>query len=361
MIDDEIIQQRLTAVRAKFEEWKVDGLLIGSAANRRWLSGFTGSSGQLLVTREQAILATDARYWQQAAQEAPLFTLFKHQRTTEDAENFVWSAQVVKIGLEAQHTTLAEWHQLRKIKRINWFSLPQTLEGLRGMKTAVERQAIQAAAAITDLAMSQVNQIAKIGMTEKQLAWELEKMMREAGADSMAFPVIVASGPNSALPHYRAGERPLQAGDILLIDMGAELDGYKSDLTRTFYLGGQPSDQFKYIYELVQMAQANALTHLRPGMTSQEGDALAREVIEDAGYAEHFGHGLGHSVGLEIHESPNLTWRYEENLPTQSVLTIEPGVYLPGWGGVRIEDLIYLTDDGPILLSQCPQNPFINV
>ena len=361
MIDDEIIQQRLTTVRAKFDEWKVDGLLIGSAANRRWLSGFTGSSGQLLVTREQAILATDSRYWQQAAQEAPLFTLFKHQRTPEDAKNFIWSAQVVKLGLEAQHTTLAEWQQLRKIKGINWFSLPQTLEGLRGMKTAVERQAIQAAAAITDLAMSQVNQIAKIGMTEKQLAWELEKMMREAGADSMAFPVIVASGPNSALPHYRAGERPLQVGDILLIDMGAELNGYKSDLTRTFYLGSQPSNQFKYIYELVQLAQTNALTHLRPGMTSQEGDALAREVIEDAGYAEHFGHGLGHSVGLEIHESPNLTWRYEENLPAQSVLTIEPGIYLPGWGGVRIEDLIYLTDEGPILLSQCRQNLVINV
>lgn len=361
MISNAIIQERLTAVRAKFNEWKVDGVLIGSAANRRWLSGFTGSSGQLLITPDKAILATDARYWEQATREAPAFTLFKHQRTTEDAENFIYSVGVVKIGVEALHTTLAEWHQLRQIKRINWFSLPQTVEGLRGMKTAVELEAIKAAAAITDFAMSQVPQLVKLGMTEKQLAWELEKTMREAGADGMAFPVIVASGPNSALPHHHTGERPLQANDILLIDMGAELNGYKSDLTRTFFLGSELSEQFRHIYDLVQLAQTNALTHLRPGMTSIEGDALAREVIEDSGHAEHFGHGLGHSLGLEIHESPGLTWRYEETIPAHAVITIEPGIYLSGWGGIRIEDLIYLTDTGPQLISQCPKNPLIKV
>ena len=359
MIDQEILQERLTAVRTKLSQWKVEGVLISSAANRRWLSGFTGSSGHLLLTHEKALLATDGRYWEQAAAEAPAFTLFKHQRTKEDNENFIYSAAVVKIGVEAQHTTLAEWHQLRQIKRINWFSLPQTVEALRGVKTAVELEAIQAAAAITDLAMSQVNQIAKLGMTEKQLAWELEKIMREAGADGMAFPIIVASGPNSALPHHRTGERPLQVGDILLIDMGAERNGYKSDLTRTFYLGSEPSAQFRLLYELVQMAQTNALTHLRPGMTSKEGDALAREVIEDAGHGEHFSHGLGHSLGLEIHESPGLTWRLEETLPADATITIEPGIYLPGWGGIRIEDLIYLTADGPVLISHCPQNPLI--
>ena len=360
MISDDIIQGRLTAVRAKFDGWKVHGLLIGSAANRRWLSGFTGSAGQLLITGKQAYLATDFRYWEQATREAPAYTLFKHQRTAEDAERFIRAALVDRIGVESQHTTIAELRQLQKIKRINWFSLPETVEGLRAVKTAVEVEAIKAAAAITDYAMSQVNQIAKPGMTEKQLAWELEKMMHEAGADAIAFPVIVASGPNSALPHHRAGGRPLQAGDIVIIDMGAELNGYSSDLTRTFYLGSEPSPQFRHIYELVHLAQTNALQKLRPGMTSREGDALAREVIEDAGHKEHFGHGLGHGVGLEIHEAPALTWRYEERLPAGSVITIEPGIYLTGWGGVRIEDLIYLAEDGAHLLSQCPKNPIIN-
>jgi len=360
MISDGIIQGRLTAVRAKFDDWKVHGLLIGNAANRRWLSGFTGSSGQLLITREQAYLATDFRYWEQATREAPAYTLFKHQRTAEDGERFIRTAQVDRVGVESQHTTIAELRQLQKIKRINWFSLPETVEGLRAVKTAVEVEAIKAAAAITDYAMSQVNQIARPGMTEKQLAWELEKMMREVGADGMAFPVIVASGPNSALPHHRAGERPLQAGDIVIIDMGAELNGYSSDLTRTFYLGSEPGPQFRHIYELVHLAQTNALQKLRPGMTSKEGDALAREVIEDAGHKEHFGHGLGHGVGLEIHEAPALTWRYEERLPASSVITVEPGIYLTGWGGVRIEDLIYLAEEGPHLLSQCPKNPIIN-
>ena len=229
------------------------------------------------------------------------------------------------------------------------------------MKTAVELKAIRAAAAITDQVMSQVPQLVKLGMTEKQLAWELEKAMREAGADGLAFPLLVASGPNSALPHHHAGTRPLQADDALIIDMGAAINGYKSDLTRTFYLGQEPSPQFRRIYELIQTAQTNAITRLRPGMTSQEGDALARKVIEDAGHAQHFGHGLGHSLGLEIHESPGLTWRSEEALPAQAVITIEPGIYLPGWGGVRIEDLIYLTDEGTLKISQCPQNPIINI
>ena len=348
------------AVRARFDEWQVDGLLISHAANRRWLSGFTGSSGQLLITQEQAFLATDARYWEQATQEAPAYTLFKHQRTAEDAERFIKTAQVNRIGLEARHTTLFESRKVQRIEAINWVALSETVEGLRAVKTAVEIEAIQAAAAITDYAMAQVNQLAKPGMTEKQLAWELEKIMREAGAEAMAFPIIVASGPNSALPHYRTGDRPLQSGDTIIIDMGVELNGYCSDLTRTFYLGSEPSPQFDRIYELVHLAQKIALENLRPGMTSQEGDALAREVIEDAGHKEHFGHGLGHGVGLEIHEAPNLTWRHEEKIPAGSIITIEPGIYLTGWGGIRIEDLICLTEDGPLLLSQCPKAPLIN-
>jgi Xaa-Pro aminopeptidase len=360
MSEKQVYEERLTAVRAKFDGWKVDGLLVGSPANRRWLSGFTGSSGQLLITRDKAILATDFRYWQQATEQAPAYTLFKHQRTAEDAAQFIHAGSVRRIGIEAEHTTLTEFRALKKMTDIRWFSFSETVEDLRAVKTAVEIAAIQAAAAITDQAMAQVNNMAKPDMTEKQLAWELEKMMREAGADGMAFPVIVASGANSALPHHHSGERPLQSGDTIIIDMGAELNGYKSDLTRTFYMGAEPSEQFRYIYDIVKLAQKHALQNLRPGLTSQEGDALAREVIADAGFAEQFGHGLGHGVGLDIHESPNLTWRYAEDLPADSIITVEPGIYLPDWGGVRIEDLIHLTDNGPVCLSHCPQNPLIS-
>jgi Xaa-Pro aminopeptidase len=356
-----LYQQRLTAVRAQFPTWQVEGLLITSPANRRWLSGFTGSAGKLLITADQAIIATDFRYYQQAMAECPDFVLCQHQRTAADDEKLFGSVGASTIGLEAQHVTLAEAAKLGKVAGIEWIPLDDTVEPLRAVKTPAEVEAIRAAAAITDLAMSQVNQIAKPGMTEKQLAWELEKLMREAGADSMAFAVIVASGPNSALPHHHPGERPLQSGDTIIVDMGAELHGYKSDLSRSFYLGDTPSDKFWHVYNLVKLAQQNTLDNLRPGMTTKEGDALAREVIEDAGQAENFGHGLGHGVGIDIHEEPQLTWRTEHPIPAGSIITIEPGIYIPGWGGIRIEDLIHLTENGVTAISQCPYQPVIPI
>lgn len=359
----DVYQKRLAAVRQRFAEWEVDGLLISSPANRRWLSRFTGSAGQLLITHDKALLATDSRYWQQAAAQAPAFTLFKHRRTDEDNAAFFAEAGAAIVGVEAEHVTLAERAKLDKVENVTWVPLKETAEPLRQIKSPSEIETIRAAAAITDQAMAQVNQIARPGLSERALAWELEKMMRELGAEGMAFAVIVASGANAALPHHHPGERPLQPGDAIIVDMGARLDGYHSDMTRSFYLGDEPDEQYWSVYNLVQAAQTAVLDHIQPGMKARAVDALARDAIAASDHGDHFGHGLGHGVGLFIHEAPVLSPRAgeEETIAAGMALTIEPGIYIPGWGGVRVEDLILIIENGFDYLSHCPQTPIIPI
>ncbi len=355
-----ILDQRLAAVRDQFSDWDVDALLITTSTNRHWLSGFSGSAGTLLITREQALLATDSRYYERATAEAPAFTLFKHRRTKEDTAEMLKRANVSRIGVEASGMTLAEFTQFRQFDEIKWKPLDTTIEALRQIKSAEEIEAIRRAAAITDEAMALVNTLARPGVTERALAWELERAMRENGADAMAFPIIVASGPNSALPHHTPSDRELQAGDALTVDMGAKRDGYCSDMTRSFYLGNEPSDTFWEVYNLVLKAETAVIEQLHAGMDSAETDAIARNIISEAGHGDHFGHGLGHGVGMDIHEKPLLSPRAKDTpIAENMVVTVEPGVYLPGWGGVRIEDLVRVTPNAVDLLSFCPKIPII--
>lgn len=357
----DIHTERLTAVRQKLTQWNVDAVLITGASNRRWLSGFTGTNCQLLITPENAWLATDFRYYERARQEAPLFELFQHRRTRQDGRRFFKQAGVQRIGLEAHDVTLAQAKELRSLRTgIQWVPLAETVEPLRAVKTPEEIEKLRAAAAITDKAMARVNHLARPGISEKELAWALEKQMREDGADGLAFPVIVASGPNSALPHHQTGERRLQAGDVIIVDMGAELDGYKSDMTRTFFLG-EPDAKFWEIYNLVLAAHKAVFDQLRPGMTLRQVDAIARDLITAAGYGSQFGHGLGHGVGLDIHEAPFFSQRApaEARIQAGMAVTIEPGVYLPGWGGVRIEDFALVTKNGLERISHCPKTAVI--
>ena len=333
--DQQIYQERLTAVQSHLSQWQIDAIYITNPTNRRWLSGFTGSNGQLLITPEQAIITTDFRYYQQAAEQSPLYTLFKHERLDEDTARFFEPFKSQKIGIESNHMTLEEARKLKfTAPSVNWIYLKSTVEPLRQIKTSAEIEAIQAAAGITDQAMSLVNEIAHPGMSEKALAWELEKAMREAGADSLAFPIIVASGPNAALPHHGTSNRQLQPGDAIIIDMGAKLNGYRSDMTRTFFLGNEPTPQFIEIYELVLQAQTAVLNQARPGMKNKAIDSIARDLIGDAGHREHFGHGLGHGVGLDIHEDPFLSPRSgdDETIMAGMILTVEPGC-LHSWLG----------------------------
>jgi Xaa-Pro aminopeptidase len=351
---------RVNLLRENIGDWNVDAVLISSATNRRWLSGFTGSAGRLLITPDSAILSTDSRYWEQAGRQAPDFTLFRHRDGQNDTLDFLGNGRYPRIGFEANFMTIAELEALQRLEGITWVPLRDTAESLRQVKSDDELARITAAARITDLTVARVPLLARPGLTEKALAWELEKTMRDAGGDRPAFDIIVASGPNSALPHHHPGDRRLQAGDALIIDLGAEVDGYKSDLTRTFYLGAEPDEQFRTVYAIVLAAQEAALAGARAGLTGKDVDAMARDVIAAAGYGDDFGHGLGHAVGLDIHESPRFSRQADTGaLPAGAVMTVEPGIYLPGWGGVRIEDLIVLTEAEPRLLSTAPKDPAI--
>lgn len=356
-----IFQERITTVRQKLNEWEVDGVLITSPSNRRWLSGFTGSNGQLLVTTDKALIATDFRYYAQSGHEAPHFALFKHQRTLADTQDFLAESGAKTVGVEAKHVTLAAMFDLEAVEGVTWKPLPVTLEPLRLQKTAVEVQAIQKACAITDDVMAQVPQIAGVGMTEREVAWELEKALRQAGAEALAFDILVASGPNSALPHHHPGERRLLAGDPLIVDMGAQIDGYKSDMTRSFYLGDKASVHYFELYQLVLKAQTAVFQQAKPGMNLKEVDAIAREMLDKAGHAEHFGHGLGHGLGLDIHEDPFLSPRAsdEDIIEVGTIVTVEPGCYVPDWGGIRLEETALMTDAGLVPLTHCPKEPGI--
>ena len=362
--------ERLAAVRGQMGEWQVDGLLLSSGANYRWLSGFTGSACQLLITAERAFLGTDFRYWEQASRQAPAFELVKMGRTADltSLPQMIQQAGVKVLGVEGNQMSINQFNELQKklhedeqAEPIAIKPLNDTVEKLRHLKSTAELEAIRRAAAITDWAMAQVNELVRPGMSEKAVAWELEKMMRERGAEGMAFEVIVASGPNAALAHHRPSERPIGVGDAIVVDMGAKLDGYHSDLTRSFFVGNEPDEKFQQVYGLVLAAQTAALGGMRAGMTGKEADALARDVITAAGHGDDFGHSLGHGVGLYIHEGPNLSVLNEEPLPVGAVVTVELGVYLSGWGGVRIEDLVMVTAEGVESLSHCPKNPVIPV
>ncbi len=356
------MQSRLNLVRQRFDEWLVDGLLITSPANRRWLSGFTGSAGTLLITRDNALLATDSRYWEQAAREAPDFQLYQTRSEPDAQLNFLKQGGVTRIGFEAKHVTVADHTQLTRHKGYSFKALDTTLEPFRAIKTAAELELIRKAAQITDDTVTQFPQFAKPGITEQALAWMLEKTMREAGADRPGFDIIVASGPNSALPHHRPGARQLEPGDSIVVDLGAEVSGYRSDLTRTFYLGDTADETFWNIYQTVRDAQLAAIEGIRAGVTGKQIDSLARDLITNAGHGDHFGHGTGHSLGLEIHESPSFGVKADEVvIAAGTVMTVEPGIYLPGYGGVRIEDLVLVTDEGAEYLSHAPQSPLISI
>ena len=354
------IEQRLSSIRKEFPILNIDGLLITNPTNIRWLSGFTGSYSRLLITNEQAILGTDSRYWIQGRAEAPDYTLLKDNRRSEDTEFLLKEAGVQRVGIESCQVTIAEAETLKKIEGITWVPLNATIENLRQYKNSLEIEAISAAAAITDKAMALVPELTKAGISERELAWLLEKAMRESGADGLAFPSIIAFGPNSALPHHTPGDRTLNEEEVVLVDMGAELNGYKSDLTRSFYFG-RKNDQFQQIFDIVFAAQEKAMQGIQDGAMSDKVVLLAIDVIAERGYGDNFQHGLGHSLGLDIHEIPFLSLhRQPVELQSGMVVTVEPGIYLEDWGGVRIEDLVLITDAGFQTISRCPKLPYIS-
>jgi Xaa-Pro aminopeptidase len=346
----------------------LDAFLVSSADNRRYLSGFTGSAGLLLVTAQAARLLTDFRYVEQAAGQAPEFEVVKTAGTPWPAvAEQTRDLGVRRLGIESQDMTVDAFEHLQASLRetapdVSLVSSRGLVEGLREVKDEAEVEIIRRAVEIADRALEGVVAGVRPGVTEKEIAWRLEVAMREAGAEGLSFPTIVAAGPNGAMPHHQPDDRPIARGEPVVIDMGCRVDGYCSDMTRTVVLGAA-DDRFWEIFNLVLEAQRTCEAGLRAGMTGVQGDALARDVIARAGHADHFGHGTGHGVGLAIHEDPRLTFTAagENTLPVGTVVTVEPGVYLPGWGGVRIEDMVVVGADGCRILTTAHKRPVVEL
>jgi len=338
------IARRLQKLRQKLAEKEVDAIFISQPENRYYLSGFAGSTGYLLISQKQAVLVTDFRYIEQARQQAPDYDIFK--MTGEFAEwffNLMAGFTISKLGFESGHITFSFYRQLtnllnEKQSSLKLIPLDGVVESLRIVKEPEELELIARAVVISDEAFNRVSQNLRAGVTEKEIAWELEKSIREHGSQSVPFEVIVASGPNAALPHHQPADRAIKEGEPVLMDIGAKFNGYASDLTRTVCLG-TPDEKFRKVYDIVLGAQLTALAIMKAGMTGKEADNLARTVITEAGYADYFGHGLGHGVGFAVHEAPRLGPLSPDVLTDGMVFSVEPGIYLPGWGGVRIEDL----------------------
>ncbi len=350
---------KLQKLRQQLDEEELDGILISSPENRRYMSGFTGSAGWLLVSRDDATLATDFRYIEQAGNQAPDFNIHRIQRGLGWLPEWTAEHGVKRIGFESQDITVsvhgAFMKAVEEAENSNNPELVPTsgiVEKLRIFKDANELALLTEAIRIADEAIDEVGPRIEPGITEEAVAWELEKAMRERGAEMISFDTIVGAGPNGALPHHRADETVIKPNDAIVIDMGAKYQGYCSDLTRTFFIG-EPDDKFRKIYNIVLQAQLEAEEQVTAGMTGKECDAIARDIIADAGHGDDFGHSLGHGVGLAVHEYPHVGPTAEEDvLEDGMVFTIEPGIYLPGWGGVRIEDIVVLENGKARVISK---------
>ena len=349
---------RLDGVRERLEQLGLDALLVNSDENRRYLSGFTGSAGSLVITPRDAILATDFRYTEQAGQQAPDFRVLRIRSGMDWLMDLVKELNIQHLGFEEQHMTVSVHGNIQKalggIDSSNGISLLPTanlIENIRSVKDVQELGILARAIEISDLAFEEVFKTIRAGVTEIEVAWRLEKAMRELGAEAVSFETIVAVGPNAALPHHRPADQIIGEGEPLIIDMGARYQGYCSDLSRTLFLG-DPSDIFRKVYDTVLGAQLTAIATVEKGMTGGDADGLARTVIEEAGYGENFGHSLGHGIGLAVHEQPGVGPSSGVVLDDGMIFTIEPGIYISGWGGVRIEDVVLLEQGRARVMSK---------
>jgi len=345
--------QRQTALRRALEADGLDALLVTHLPNIRYLTGFTGSAALLLVQPDATTLITDFRYAVQAPNEAGSAAVVEiDQKSVWDRLGRLLAAVAPgALGIEAQALTVRDAERVAGLTRGRVVPTSDLVERLRAIKSPEEVAAIRAAADLAQAALAEVLPTVRPGLTELEIAAALEAALRRRGSEWHPFPTIVASGPRAALPHARTSPRTVLAGEWLLLDFGAQVDGYCADLTRTVVVGARADERQRTIYELVRTAQRRALEHLRAGMTGREADALARDVIAARGFGEAFGHSLGHGLGLEVHEAPRLAPTADAPLPLHAVVTVEPGIYLPGWGGVRLEDDAYLGPDGVVVLS----------
>ncbi|WP_210618858.1 M24 family metallopeptidase [Mammaliicoccus lentus] len=336
---------KFTNLRKVMEQKGLDAIVVLSPYNRRYLSGFTGTSGSLLITQDTKQLITDFRYIQQANSQAEGFEIINQNGPMINKINeLIQRGNYKNVGVEADLITYNEYQALNT-DEVQLSSIEGVIETIRMIKDDFEIKQIQKAADIVDETYEHILKWVKPGMTENEVNNEMEMFMRSKGATCSSFDTIVASGHRGALPHGVASNKVIEEGDMITLDFGALYEGYVSDITRTFAVG-EPKEEMKKIYNIVLESQLAALEQIKPGMTGKEADSIARDIISSYGYGEQFGHSLGHGIGLEVHEGPALSQKSDIVLEENMCITLEPGIYVEGLGGVRIEDDVLVTKNG---------------
>ncbi|WP_179946125.1 M24 family metallopeptidase [Planococcus kocurii] len=337
---------KIQKLRTEMNSRNIEALLITSSFNLRYITGFTGTAGLAIVTQEKAVFITDFRYTEQANDQVEDFVVVQAEKNlTDEAIKTVKSLAIQTLAFEQDHMTYATAMQYKSKMDIELQPVSDLVEKIRMVKTPEEITILKAAAKIADNAFEHICGFIRPGLTELEVSNELEFFMRKQGATSSSFDIIVASGLRSALPHGVATDKIIKKGDMVTLDFGALYNGYISDITRTVAVG-QPSEKMKEVYDVVLKAQELGVEKIGPGISGIEADAIARDYIKSKGYGDAFGHSTGHGIGLEVHEGPGLSFKSETILEPNMAVTVEPGIYLPGIGGVRIEDDILITESG---------------
>lgn len=344
---------RLKKLRDLLVDNKIDALLVTSASNRRYITAFTGSAGYALITKDNAFLITDFRYIDQAKVQTKDFEVIKHDGLINDTLlELLIKYNVNRLGFEQDFVTFSSYQRFsEKFSKVKLIPTTQIIEKLRMIKDDDEIKLIKRATAVADEAFSYILNFIKPNIKEKDISLALEYKMRELGAEGISFTSIVASGYRSSLPHGAASDKIVKLGEFVTMDFGAIYNGYVSDMTRTVVVG-QPSEKQKEIYNIVLEAQLFGVNNIKAGMTGKEADALTRDIINKYGYGEYFGHGTGHGIGLDVHEGPTVSSRSDTVLVPGMIVTIEPGIYIPDFGGVRIEDDVLITESGREVLTK---------
>jgi Xaa-Pro aminopeptidase len=350
---------RISAARACLERAGADLLLVSNLSNIRYLTGFTGSEALLVLSRNEGWFLTDSRYTSQANAEVTGAKVVEFSSKMDSLIGILQEAGAAKVAFEAGHTSVAVFRELSsKLPGVEFVSADAGLTSIRTVKDPDELQLLERVAGIASQALLEIVGGIKPGAVESEVAWALEIAMRNRGAEGKSFDFIVASGERGALPHGKASDKKIAAGELVTIDYGAFYQGYCSDETVTVCLG-EPDSRQREVYETVRVAQEIAIEAVRPGISFRDLDAKARDYITAKGFGQYFGHGLGHGIGLDIHEHPTVSFRSAALVEEGMVFTVEPGIYIPGWGGVRIEDSVVVERDGCRRITQVPKGLMI--
>ncbi len=338
------------------EAHSLDGILFTSLENIRYFCGFTGSDGALVLGANDSFFLTDSRYWTQADGEVRGSKIVHYKKKIEEIASLLLELGCRNVGFESAAVTVSFHRALidKLGNQVKLLPLEQELKNLRAIKGPEELALIQKAIDIGSESFQHAMGIAKEGVVEREIALEMEFFMKRSGAEVIGFDIIVASGRRSALPHGKASEKQIEKGDLILFDYGTRFQGYHSDETCTVACG-HPSSEQRKIYQIVKDAHDKAILAVRPGITFSEVDAVARDYIRNCGYGDYFGHGLGHGVGYAVHEDPAVNAENKGLVEEGMIFTIEPGIYIPDWGGVRIEDMVRVTSNGAEILTKVPK------